>query len=150
MSSLITSPRGISTLIAAVIVMTFSMVLAVGLGYVLTHTINLSLGPTVTCAPLQITPPLTIEKAVYKASEGRVELTLNRPLEATTLTSFSIGVTDATGTARTWECGSFCGDCTLMGAGETKIYSFNEELLSPRVSLEVNGCPVTSRELEQA
>lgn len=149
MSSLLTSSKGTSTVVAVVAVMTMSILLAIGLGYAFTNAIRVSLAP-VSCAPLQITPPLVIEKAVYKAAEGRVEITLKRQLEAATLSSFSAQVTDAAGRLQTWECTSTCGGCTIMGAGETKTYSFNENIGSSYLSLEVDGCLIASRELEQA
>ncbi len=135
--------KGMGSLIAALVVMTLSIGLALGLGYTLTRTIDFSLSPGVSCTPLQIAPPLQIE-SITAESTG-THITLSRPFDTSAFSSFSLIFTPQSGISTTWTCAPGCVDCALLNAGETKTYSL-EEPLSPgtQVVLKVDECAVGS------
>ncbi len=134
--------RALSTMIAVVAVMGLSILLAVGLGYILTKNIGLSLSPSTSCTTLQINPPLSIETITHDETTGLPEITIKRALNSPLLSSFSLNTLNSEGTKATWVCSSQCGDCTLLSEGETKTYVLGES--ATEVIIEVDGCALGS------
>lgn len=110
---------------------------------------NPQLGPQTFCTNLQISPPLSILDACYRASTGDLEIRTLRTNEATQLSDVTFAVSVAN-ERLIWSCGNVCGSsCILQEPGDIKSYylNINSPVNSVQISVYIGSCDVQTKEI---
>lgn len=149
MQNLLATRQGLSTLIASISVMAFSIALAIGIGHAVKSTLTISLAPAAVCTQLQIDPPLSIIRAEYLPESESMFLTLSRSFSTLSLSEFRVKMSSLSGEKREWSCNEPCG-CALPRPGETKTYTIADTASTfSRIALEIGSCIVDSQPLSE-
>ncbi len=143
----VSSRRGTSMLISALLIMVISTSLAIGIGYAVTQTLRISFAPALTCAQLQINTPFVIDSATLDA-DGRLATTITHKSNSASPDAIILRMASSEGVTIDWVCGAQCGGCTLPAKGETKKYVFDESSTSiSELAILTEGCVITSKEV---
>lgn len=137
--------KGLSTIVASLLVLVFSITLAVSVALLVTDTVRASLAPATNCALLQLNPPITIDTLFYDGESSTLTLTLTRSLTAPAFNSLQFNIASSSQSAG-WICADICGACTLPASGESQTYTFTDVPEgSSSLSISADGCILFSK-----
>lgn len=134
-------------MVASLLVLVFSITLAVTVALLVTDTVRASLAPATSCAPLQLDVPLTVDNVVYDSHSNVLTVTITRSLTGPSFGSLQFKTVSPSDSAE-WICAHQCGTCILPEKGDSQTYTFTDvpsEISS--ISIAADGCTLLSRSL---
>ena len=123
---LIKNKRGVSNIIATILIILVS-VAAVGiLWFYITNTIKPALSPENSCFDFSINSPIKIDSACFNPASGNIEIKITRSFDSPPLNNLNFFI-NSDSISHGWSCSNACGTCSILNKGESKKYYFNSE-----------------------
>lgn len=105
------------------------------------------LSPAVSCSDMRTFQPVRMTDICY-TNESEIKIKIERTFDDIEVPSLTFSLDGGAG-IRTWECSPACGNCEVLGPGETKYYylTIGESIASAGVTLTAGECAVEHKEV---
>ncbi len=148
MSNNIKNKRGLSEIVALVLVMLITILAVTILAGVLIRIAKApQLSPQYNCLQESIKQSLEVQSTCYNPQTKDVQVKIKRSLQNSEVQSINFILKDQI-ISKEFQCGNFCGSCQIVQQGNIQTYYIYSAEMPEEVSIKANNCLISTKQIK--